>query len=157
MAATSPATGRRRRGLVLVAVGLVAFGMGAVLGLLGGRATAPTVADQMATSRSRGYDVIEHLQRLPSEYEQTRSGLGGRTDATFAATLDVVRHHLDEAIDATPWFGARTIAEVQVSVDRLRADARSHVDAVKFSTDTDRAVDVIAKAFGVTVTPLDTP
>lgn len=157
MSATSPAPGRRRRGLLIVVVGLVGLGLGAALGVLGGRATAPTVTDQVATSRSHGNEVIELLRRLPAEYDQTRSGVGGRTDATFASTLDVVRHHLDEAIDATPWFGSRIITEVQVSVDRLRADARSHVDAVKFSSDTDRAVDVISKSFGVTVTPLETP
>ncbi len=136
--------------LACLVVGLV---LGAALGFLGGRATAPTVADKIATSKAHGNEVIALLQELPSTYEQTRLGEGGHTDATFATTLDVVRHRLDKAIDVTPWFGERTINEVQVAVDRLRTDARSHVDPVRFSTDTDRAIDVISKAFGVLVVP----
>lgn len=154
MTANSTHGGRRRTVLLLLGVAVISLAIGVLFGVLGGRATAPTVADQVGKSRSHGAAVTEALQRLPSEYEKTRLGVDGRTDATFAAALDVVRHKLDAAIDETPWFGSRIITELQVSVDRLRADARSHVDPVRFSSDTDRALDVITKAFGVTATPL---
>lgn len=157
MTANPHTGGRHKVVLLVVLVGLGCLVTGGALGLLGGRATAPTVAGQVDTSRAHGEAVIEALQRLPIEYVKTRLGVDGRTDATFAALLDVVRHKLDAAIDEAPWFGSRTITELQVSVDRLRADARSHVDPARFSTDTDRAIDVISKAYGVTVTPLATP
>ena len=155
MTSTPSSGGFRRTAITVVVVGVVGIALGAMLGVLGGRATAPTVADQVTEARHHGNGVVESLQRLPTEYVQTRLGVDGKTDATFAATLDVVRHRLDAAIDAAPWFGSRTITELQVAVDRLRADARSHVDSVKFSSDTDRAVDVVSKAFGVTATPLE--
>ena len=80
MAIYVPPSTRRRRLVLLVAVGLV---VGLLVGYLVGRATARGLDDALADVRNEGEAAAIAFQRIPIEYEQASTGAGGESATTI--------------------------------------------------------------------------
>src|SRR5512134_3173655 len=105
MALYIPAGARRRRLVLFVVLALV-VGLG--LGDVGGRATSPGLADDVATA----------LLRIPIEYEQAVAGEGGESTETITGAIERARLQLDDAYAEAIWLAD----DVRDSTDPAFAD-----------------------------------
>jgi hypothetical protein len=141
--------GRRRRRLLLSVGAAVVVGL--IVGVIVGRATAPTVDDRVADVRAAAAGAVAQLQALPLEYEKQAGGdqqfkEGGGVDDALGRT----RGDLDDAIADAPWLTGTQIDAVHAAIDDLRTAARDGVSPSDFETQTDQAIDDITAVFGNT-------
>jgi hypothetical protein len=140
--------GRRRRNLVigLVAVGVVAL----VVGLLLGRATAPTVDDRVASVRDDARAVVGALAATPNEYRKQQEGstefrAGGGVDQALVSA----RAELQAALDDAPWLGALDRRAALASLDAVREAERAGVTRARYDAAVQEASDRIQRIFGI--------
>jgi hypothetical protein len=133
--------GRRRRRLVLAAVGAAVAGL--VLGWALGRSTAPTVADRVDSVRTEARSLDARLAALPNEYDKVLAGDpqyangGGPADS-----LTVIVADTGDLAGRTPWLtdGQRTaVVDAVAAAQRAAAaaaPASEFADAVAGATTT---------------------
>ena len=147
MALYLPASARRRR-LIVVAVVAVLVGLG--LGWAIGRASAPTVADHVSSTRARAHELDARLQSLPFEYDKARSA---GTDLTApggpVSALDQAVADTRSLAEDAPWLSTAQRAVVVTAVQTARDGAASGVASEQFQTDIDRAVAAVNDAVGI--------
>jgi len=146
MALYMPASARRRR---LIVVAIVAVLAGLILGWTLGRATAPTVADQVSSARSQAQQLDARLRSLPFEYDKARSA---HTDMAApggpVAALDGVITDAEALVARSVWLGQQG-ADLTTTLRDVRADAVSGVSSAEFQTSIDKAIAAINDTFGV--------
>jgi hypothetical protein len=142
-----PDSTRRRRAVLLAAGCLVA---GLVLGALVGRATAPSIDDEVRSVQAQAADAATALQRLPIEYEQLLSG-DGESAATVNDAIDSAQAQLREAYDGAIWLGDTAPASTDAALDTLREVVAGEGSADEFAAAVDEAVSAIEERFAVSV------
>jgi len=139
--------GKRRRRIALLVVGGLALGM--LLGVLIGRATAPSYSDGVASGRQAGADVVIALDSLPIEYSGTVQGAAGKSPQVFDASLSRIDMMLNDAIAKAKWFGPVGTGRLQAAVAILRRDTAAKVDPAQFAADVKTVVTTIQGEFGL--------
>ena len=140
--------GRRRR-RILLAVG-AALVVGIALGVVAGRATAPTIEDRVRDARDAAAAAIAQIQALPIEYEQELSGAETFADGGASDAIARARAELDDAIADAPWITPEQIDTVHEALDDLEDAARAKVAAGDFETRVADATETLATVFGTT-------
>jgi hypothetical protein len=136
---------KRKRTTVLVAVATLAVGL--VLGVVIGRATAPTIDDKVADGRAGGRDLVSALQVLPLEYSQARSGSEGT--ALIGDTVERAVARLNPALDDAPWLGPAQRRSATQAVRSVTAAADRKVAPAAFQTVVDKAAATVSGLFGL--------
>jgi hypothetical protein len=144
MAVYAGSSKRRRTTYLIAAATLVA---GLVIGLLIGRATAPTIDDKIAEGRAGGRDLVTALQVLPLEYSQALSGSEGT--ALIGDTVERAAAKLDLALGDAPWLGPAQRNQATAAVQAVRVAARNKVAAADFQTVVDSSARTIQTVFGL--------
>jgi hypothetical protein len=138
---------KRKRATYLIAAATLVAGL--VLGILIGRATAPTIEDKVADGRAGGRELVTALQVLPLEYQQAQSGSEGT--ALIGDTVDRSVANLDGALDGAPWLGPAQRRLATQAVQSVKSAATQKVAAAQFKSTVDQASSQIAQVFGITV------
>jgi hypothetical protein len=147
--------GRRRRRLVVV--GVVAVVVGLVVGAVLGRATAPTLSDQISSVRSDAQSLDARLQALPLEYEKSLSGSeefsrgGGPADALVGISADAAAL----ARRAT-WLNDAQRGDVTDAIDQAQQVATAKGSAADFEAAVSAASAAVTDTFGLTRTTTTT-
>ena len=148
MAIYVPPSTRRRRLVLLVAVGLV---VGLVVGFALGRGTAEGIDDAVGAAQEQAEDAAVALQRIPIEYEQATAGEGGESTETITSAIASARDALHVAFDDASWFGPQPREEVDAELDRLDRAVEDGVAPADFEAAVDDAVRAIEAIFGIDV------
>lgn len=138
---------KRKRATWLIAAATLVVGL--VLGILVGRATAPTIEDKIADGRAGGRDLVTALQVLPLEYEQAQSGSEGT--ALIGDTVQRSVARLNDALDGAPWLGPAQRRIATQAVQSVVSASTQNVPAAQFKNTVDQASAQIAEVFGITV------
>jgi len=136
---------RQRRRVVLVAV--AALVVGAILGVVLGRATATTVADEVDASRTRGRRVAAALRALPIEYEQLRTGTGENSQLAFDDAVHRIVDQATTALDAAPWLRPSSRDRVSNQVEAVEKAVEAKVTPDEFRTTIDEAATTVEDVF----------
>lgn len=140
--------GRRRRRLIVAVV--VAVLVGLVAGWALGRATAPTVADRVASVRSQAQAIDGRLQALPNEYDKVLAGDpqyangGGPADSLVGIVADT-RQLADEAT----WLSPAQQDAVVAAVEDAQTAASRRQSVAQFGDAITNASAAVNQAFGV--------
>lgn len=146
MAIYTPRAARRRRLALLVAAGFV---VGAVLGVLGGRLTAPTVADQVAAVRVQAREVSAQLRVLSLHSEAGAASLGADGDAGASLALRRADEELTAAFDQAPWVLAAERADLHQRLQELERSAAADAASPSFGVLTDQLAADVDRTFGI--------
>jgi hypothetical protein len=136
---------KRKRATYLIAAAALVVGL--VLGILIGRATAPTIEDKIADGRAGGRDLVTALQVLPLEYQQAQSGSEGT--ALIGDTVERSVARLNDALDGAPWLGPAQRRIATQAVQSVKSAATQNVAAAQFKSTVDQASSQIAQVFGI--------
>jgi hypothetical protein len=115
MAVYIPAGRRRRRTIMLAVTGLL---VGVVLGGLIGRASAPTVDDQLASVRDDAREVAAGLRVVALHGEEDTES-NQTADSGADLVLDETRTGLQHAFEDAPWLGEDQQQELLDALDAL--------------------------------------
>lgn len=148
MAIYVPPSTRRRRLVLLVAVGLV---VGLALGFALGRSTAEGIDDAVDATQAQAEDAAVALQRIPIEYEQATAGEGGESTETITRAIASARDALHAAFDDATWFGPQPRDELDAELADLDQAVADGVSPADFAAAVDDAVQAIEAIFGITV------
>lgn len=147
MALYMPASARRRR---LIVVAVVAVIVGVVIGWGLGRATAPTLSDEVGSVRSDALLLDSRLQSLPFEYDKA---LGSNGDLEAAggpvSALDGVVHDTEALTRRAVWLGATQRAATVAAVQAARDAAASGAPSAQFQSAVTAAQRAIGEAAGL--------
>jgi hypothetical protein len=135
---------RKRAGYLIAAATLV---VGLVLGIVIGRATAPTIDDKIADGRAGGRDLVTALQVLPLEYSQALSGSEGT--ALIGDTVQRSVARLNSALDGAPWLGPAQRTTATAAVKSVKDAADRKVPAVVFERVVSGAATTLSEVFGL--------
>jgi hypothetical protein len=138
---------KRKRATYLVAAGALIVGL--VLGIVVGRATAPTIQDKIADGRAGGRELVTALQVLPLEYAQAQSGSEGT--ALIGDTVQRSVARLNSALDGAPWLSVAQRRIATQAVQSVVSAGTQKVPAAQFKNTVDQASSQIAQVFGITV------
>jgi hypothetical protein len=136
---------RQRRRMVGAAI--AALLVGALLGVVIGRASAPGVDDAVSSSRSRGRSLASALSTLPFEYEQARAGAAGEDQARIESAVQIVIDMLPPALDKAPWLGPGARRQVTDAVDGVMQAVRSKVTGASMASAVETAVATVQDVF----------
>jgi hypothetical protein len=137
-----PASNRRRR---TVLIGVAALVIGLVLGVVAGRSTAPTVADEISSVRSDARRTAANL-RVIVLHDQAGIASdtgGGGTDLQ----LENTRKELQAEFAAAAWLSQADKDALIASLDALTA--RTDKSSAEFGTATEALAKQIEETFGV--------
>jgi hypothetical protein len=140
---------KRKRAAWLLAAAALAVGL--VIGVVIGRATAPSLDSRIADGRAGGRDLVSSLQVLPLEYSQAISG--GEGTAQIGDTVDRVTSQLNKALDGAPWLGPAQRRDATRAIAGVRTAARDKVDKGRFEATVASATNLISTVFGLAITP----
>jgi hypothetical protein len=137
---------RRRRNTILVGVaGLV---LGAVLGGLMGRASAPTVEDRVRSVRAEARDIAAQLRVVSLHEGENAASLGVTGDAGADLALRRTEDNLKRLFRRTPWVPGKTGADLLSDTVALRASAPGQARTEAFGKQIDALADRIEATFG---------
>jgi hypothetical protein len=138
--------GRRRTRAVVasIVVGILAFG----IGLLIGRQQVPSVSDRIATVQTDAGDIATGLERLDVEYAKVVAGTDS-LDKAVLAPIDESATSAQHALDDAPWVTSTERAGVVDALARLRASALQHDPAGVFDQHLKDAAALVRTTFGV--------
>ncbi len=138
--------GRRRRRAVVaaVAVGVLAF----VLGLLIGRQQVPSVGDQIRTVQDDAGQVATGLERLDTEYAKVVAGTDTLAGAVLAP-IDSVIATAQRALGGAPWITAQERAALVDALTQARASAEARDPADVFDQHLKDTAKLVRTTFGV--------
>lgn len=145
MAIYTPRAERRRRLLLLVAA---AFVLGAVLGVLGGRLTAPTARDQVAEVRTHAEQITAQLRVLSIHAQSGAASLGANGDAGAALALRRADEQLTSTFDEAPWITPGTQHGLHQRLRGLERDT-SAAASQSFGAGADHLATDIDHTFGI--------
>jgi len=145
MALYTPPSRRRRR---LVLTGIAGLVVGAVAGLLIGRATVTTPADRIAEVRSEAEDIATRVQALTIEYEQALTGTGDTVQGGVLDALDGIDRDAHQTLDLAAWISPANRTEVEQALQKVRQEAQQQVPAEAFADDTAAAAGIIRDVLG---------
>ncbi|HSV66768.1 MAG TPA: hypothetical protein VLJ59_12775 [Mycobacteriales bacterium] len=146
MAVYIPQARRRRRLLSVAAAALV---VGAVLGALAGRLTAPTPEQRVAAVQEQARQVTSQLRVLSLHSEAGAASLGSG-DGGAALALQRADTDLGHALDQATWIPPRRGAALRDRLHALERAAGPAARTASFATDTDALAADIDTAFGLT-------
>jgi hypothetical protein len=135
---------RRRMGAAIAVAALIA---GLLLGVVIGRATAPSLDDKVAEGRSAGRDLVASLRVLPLEYRQAAAG--SSETGTIEDTVKRAAGRLPAALDAAPWLGAGQRTAATDAVRAIEAAARAKVPPARFDATIARSTATLQSIFGL--------
>jgi len=150
MALYVPAGARTRR-LVLIAAAAVVVGL--VVGFLGGRASAPGLADEVHAVQGLAVDATTTLERIPIEYEQSVAGEGGESTDTITGAIERARSQLDDAFAAAIWLPDDASSGTDEAFDGLVGLVAEEAAPKEVEAAIEGVVGQIASVFGITATP----
>jgi hypothetical protein len=137
---------RRRRNVILIGVaGLV---VGAVLGAVSGRSSAPTVEDRVRSVRAEARAVASQLRVVSLHEEAGASSLGSSGDAGADLALRRTETDLRRLFRRAPWVNAKTAADLLADTVALRAAAPGQARTEAFGKQVDGLADRIESTFG---------
>ena len=138
---------RRRRNMILV--GVAALVLGALLGAVAGRSSAPTVEDRVRSVRTEGRAIASQL-RVVSLHEAagTPSLASGGGDAGADLALRRTETNLRRLLGRAPWVSPKTGSELVAETAALRAVAPGQARTDAFATKVDGLADRIEATFG---------
>ncbi len=145
MAIYTPRAARRRRHVLFVVAGFV---LGAVLGVLGGRLTAPTARDQVSSVRTQAEQVSAQLRVLSIHAQSGAVSLGTNGDAGAALALRRADEQLATAVENAPWITATAQDGLHRRLRGLEGDT-SAAASQSFGTAADQLATDIDRTFGV--------
>ncbi len=146
MALYTPQAQRRRR-LVIIAVATFLFG--GVVGVVAGRLTAPTMADQVAQVREQARQISAQLRVLSLHAEAGAASLGAGGDAGAALALQRADGDLTRALEQAPWITAQQGDALRAHLAELQRMSRAGAGTKPFATDVDRLANEIDTTFGL--------
>jgi len=135
---------RTRAVIAAVIVGVLAFGVG----LLVGRQQVPSIADRIATVQNDANDVATGLERLDVEYAKVLAG----TDSLDKAVLDPIDQSVrraQRALDDAPWVTAAQRAAVVDALAQTRQSAVAGDAQDVFVNHLDDTAALVRSTFGV--------
>jgi len=136
---------RRRRTLILVRVaGLV---VGAVLGAVAGRSSAPTVEDRVRSVRGEARAISSQLRVVSIHEEENASSLGNG-DAGADLALRRTETDLRRLFRRAPWVPSKAAADLVADTAALRAAAPGQARTPAFGKQVDGLADRIETTFG---------
>lgn len=140
--------GRRRRNLVLGLVAALVVGL--VLGGLIGRASAPSLSDQVTSAQNAAREVTARVRSTPIEYAKQ---LGGSNEfqngGTVAQALADAKHSLTTALDDAEWLGTSQRKDIEAALAGLVTAVRDKVAADRYEQLADAAATRIDAGFGI--------
>jgi hypothetical protein len=145
MAIYTPAATRRRRVRLL---GVAALLVGAVLGGVVGRLTAPTVADRVEQVRGQAAQVTAQLRVLSIHAESNAASLNGGGDAGAALGLRRADDELSTAFAAAPWIPPEQRADLHNRLVRLAQAEPGEAADPRFGAAVDQLAADIDRTFG---------
>jgi len=137
---------RRRRRLLIAAA--VAFVLGGVLGVLGGRLTAPTPAERVAAVQEQARQVSSQLRVLSLHSQAGAASLDGG-DGGAALALQRADADLGRALGQAPWIPAQRGNALRDRLHGLERAAAPQARTAAFAADIDRLAADIDTAFGL--------
>lgn len=143
--------GRRRRRLIIV--GVVSVVVGLIIGALIGRASAPTLSDEVSSVTSDAQSLDARLEALPLEYEQSLSGAegfstgGGPADALVTISADA-----DALARRAEWLSDARRAALVASIDQAHQVAIDEGSSSDFEAAIAAASATVAETFGLATT-----
>ncbi len=137
---------RQRRAIGwAVAVGLVTF----ALGLLLGRQQLPSIDERVSSVQTAAAAIATGVERLDIEYEQVLTADGTDTvQAGVVAPLDALRDQLQRTMDTAPWLTAAQRQTVLDSVADLRAGTLDGISLDDFRTRSLKVGALLRSTFG---------
>ena len=137
---------RQRRAIAwAVAVGLVTF----ALGLLLGRQQIPSIDKRVASVQAAATDIATGVERLDIEYEQALVASGVDTvTAGVVAPLDSLRVRLQRTMDDAPWLAASQRQALLDSIAELRSGALDRISLDDFRGRSDVTGELVRTSFG---------
>jgi hypothetical protein len=136
---------RRRRASVALAVGALVAGV--LIGLAIGRATAPSLDDQIAEGRAAGRDVVAALRVLPLEYRQAAAG--SSETSLIGDTVKRATRQLPAALEKAPWLSGAQRRTANGAAAAIEAAARAKVAPARFDAVTARSTATLQSIFGL--------
>ena len=140
------ASRQRRR---TVGAAIAALLVGALLGVVIGRATAPGVDDAVSSSKARGRSIAAALGTLPFEYDQARAGAAGEDQARIESAAQIVIDMVPPALDKAPWLGPGAHQQVTDAVDAVKQAVRNKASVAALTSAVDDAVAIVRDVFNV--------
>jgi hypothetical protein len=132
---------RRRRNLILVGVaGLV---VGAVLGGVAGRSSAPTVEDRVRSVRTEARAIASELRVV-----SLHATLAGSGDAGADLALRRTETDLRRLFRRAPWVNAKTAADLLADAVALRTAAPGQARTPAFGKQVEGLAARIESTFG---------
>jgi len=138
---------RRRRQLLVVAV--IALALGAVLGVLAGRATAPSVNDQVRASQERARTLAAGLRVVGIHQEAATASLQASADAGADLALRNTEAGLEDALATAPWIPTADKTRVLGLVTELRGGPPGQATTPQFAQRVEAAASAIETTFGI--------
>lgn len=138
---------RRRRQVLLV--GAAALIVGAVLGALAGRATAPSIGGRVRASQQRAVMLAAALRVVAIHQEADTASLQASADAGADMALRRAESGLKDALGSTPWITAPDKARLLGLIADLRAAGPGQASSPQFAQRVEAAASAIEAAFGV--------
>lgn len=99
----SVATRRRRAAFAVAVTGLLALGLGVLIG----RQQVPSIDQRVADVRTAAADIATGIERLDIEYEQVLIG-ADTAEGGVIEPLDGLRTDLIQTMDDAPWLAPST-------------------------------------------------
>jgi hypothetical protein len=132
--------------MVLVVAGVVA---GAVLGVLGGRLTAPTVQDRVAAVRVQAQEVSAGLRVLSIHAESDAASVAASGDGGAQLALQRADGLLTDVLAQAPWITTAAGADLRDRLHELERTAPGAAATPAFGAGTDRLAADVDRTFGV--------
>lgn len=134
---------KRQRLQKLIAAVAVAALLTSVAGFVVGRASVPTVSEQVSQAQSSGEDLATRVSALTIEYEQAMAGTGDSVAAGVTEPLDGIGSDLESLLAKAKWVGPTKADRVRRLVKAVGSGAASKVDLATFEQLTASASDAL--------------
>lgn len=146
MAIYVPRARRRRQLVLLTLAGLV---VGAVLGVLVGRLTAPTVAERVAAVQQQASQVTAQLRVLSLHAEAGAVSVGVPGEGGAELALRRADADLGKALDEAVWIPVGQRNGLRRRLEDLERGAGDDAARPAFGAAVDRLANDVDQAFGV--------
>jgi hypothetical protein len=137
---------RRRRHTILV--GVAALVVGAVLGGVAGRSSAPTVEDRVRSVRKEAQAIASQLRVVSIHEGSGAASLSGGGDAGADLALQRTETNLKALFKRAPWVTSKMAADLVGQTTTLRAEAPRQADSEAFGKQVDGLAGQIETTFG---------
>jgi hypothetical protein len=137
---------RRQRNTILV--GVAALVVGAVLGGLAGRSSAPTVEDRVRSVRKEAQAIASQLRVVSIHEGSGAASLAGGGDAGADLALQRTETKLKALFKRAPWVTSKMAADLVGQTTTLRAEAPRQASSDAFGKQVDDLAGRIEATFG---------